>query len=114
MERDAGSVPAMTDLPSPVPGLGQAKTVPVNIEGIGERAGCGREGDTRRMVHGLHVRKRQKKGPCVGSTKRGKGSKIMAICDGNSLSVSVMVASTSPAEVKLAEGTLKARIVPQP
>ncbi len=35
----------------------------------------------------------------------------MAICDGNSLPVSVMVASASPSEMKLAEPTLKARLV---
>jgi transposase len=36
----------------------------------------------------------------------------MAICDGNSLPVAVSVASASPAEVKLAPGTMAARIVP--
>ena len=64
------------------------------------------------MVHGRLVCERQKRGPCVGPTKRGKGSKIMAVCDGNSLPVAVTVASASPAEVKLAEATLKERIIP--
>ena len=65
------------------------------------------------MVRGWHLRKRQKRGLSVGPTKRGKGSKIMAICDGNSLPVAVTVASASPAEVRLAEGTLRDRIIPQ-
>lgn len=65
------------------------------------------------MVYGRHVRKRQKRGLSVGPTKRGKGSKIMAICDGNSLPVAVMVASASPAEVRLAPLTLTERIVPE-
>jgi transposase len=35
----------------------------------------------------------------------------MAICDGNSLPVSVMVASASPSEMKLAEPTFAGRLV---
>lgn len=63
------------------------------------------------MVYGRHVRKRQKRGLCVGPTKRGKGSKIIAICDGNSIPVAVMVASASPSEMKLAAPTFQERLV---
>jgi transposase len=45
----------------------------------------------------------------VGPTKRGKGTKIMAIADKNSLPVAVSVAAASPHEVTLVEGTLAAR-----
>ena len=65
------------------------------------------------MVHGRHLRKRQKRGPLIGPTKRGKGTKIMAICDGGSVPVSVTIHSASPSEMKLAEPTLAARLVPE-
>jgi hypothetical protein len=45
----------------------------------------------------------------VGKTKRGKGSKIVAIADRTGLPVSVHVLSASPHEVTLAESTLAAR-----
>ncbi|HEY6467229.1 MAG TPA: IS5 family transposase [Candidatus Acidoferrales bacterium] len=49
-----------------------------------------------------------KKGaPAVGPTRRGKGSKIMAISDGHGLPVAVHVASASPHETKLVEATIE-------
>jgi transposase len=44
----------------------------------------------------------------VGKTKRGKGTKIMAVVDGNGLPVGVRIESASPHEVKLVESTLDA------
>jgi len=49
----------------------------------------------------------------VGPTKRGKGSKLMAIADGHGLPLAVDVASASPAEVRLVISTLEARFVPE-
>jgi len=49
----------------------------------------------------------------VGQTKRGKGSKLMAIADGHGLPLAVDVASASPAEVRLVISTLEARFVPE-
>jgi len=48
----------------------------------------------------------------VGPTKRGKGSKLMAVADRHGLPVAVDVASASPAEVKLVISTLEARFLP--
>jgi hypothetical protein len=42
----------------------------------------------------------------VGKTKRGKGTKIMAVVDGNGLPVGVRIESASPHEVTLLEPTL--------
>jgi hypothetical protein len=39
----------------------------------------------------------------VGLTRRGKGSKILAISDGHGLPVTVHVATASPHETKLVE-----------
>ena len=46
---------------------------------------------------------RQKKGDLVGKTKRGKGTKIMALVDGNGLPLAIDIESASPSEVKLIE-----------
>ncbi len=49
----------------------------------------------------------------MGPTKRGKGTKIMAIADEGSLPVAVYVASASPSEVRLVEDTLARRFTRQ-
>ena len=52
-----------------------------------------------------------KKGACVGKTKRGKGTKLLAIADGSSLPLAVHAASASPHEVTLVGGTFSERFV---
>jgi transposase len=47
----------------------------------------------------------------VGKTKRGKGTKLMAIADGSSLPLAVHAASASPHEITLVEETLSERFV---
>jgi transposase len=47
----------------------------------------------------------------VGKTKRGKGTKIMAIADGSSLPLAVHAASASPHELTLVGETLSERFV---
>lgn len=53
----------------------------------------------------------KKEGEAVGKTKRGKGTKIMVICDKEGLPVSVSVASASPHEVTLVDQTLNDRFI---
>jgi transposase len=47
----------------------------------------------------------------VGKTKRGKGTKLMALADASGLPLSVCAASASPHEVTLVEETLDGRFV---
>jgi transposase len=47
----------------------------------------------------------------VGKTKRGKGTKLMAIADGSSLPLAIHAASASPHEVTLVGETLCERFV---
>ncbi len=49
----------------------------------------------------------------MGPTKRGKGSKLMAVADRHGLPLAVDVASASPAEVRLVISTLEARFIPE-
>ncbi len=58
------------------------------------------------MLHGRHLRGSKKGGACVGKTKRGKGTKIMAIADRSGLPVAIGIASASPHEVTLVEETI--------
>jgi len=47
----------------------------------------------------------------VGKTKRGKGTKLMAVADGAGFPVAISVGSASPHEVRLVEETLEKRLV---
>ena len=47
----------------------------------------------------------------MGKTKRGKGTKLMAVADGSGLPISVHAADASPHEVTLVEETLEASFV---
>ena len=49
----------------------------------------------------------EKRGLQVGPTKRGKGTKLMAIVDGNGLPIAGRTESASPSEVKLVTSTLE-------
>ena len=69
----------------------------------------------RRRAHrlGRKLRRRilrpgEKRGECVGKTKRGKGTKWMVVADGEGLPLGARLASASPAEVTLIEETLDA------
>jgi transposase len=52
---------------------------------------------------------RKKGGLGVGKTKRGKGTKIMAVADRAGLPIAIYVASASPHEVTLVDATLEHR-----
>ena len=56
----------------------------------------------------------KKRGHFVGPTKRGKGTKIMAIGDASGLPIAIDIQSASPHEVKLVERTSESRFVSKP
>jgi len=60
------------------------------------------------MFHRRHLRGGEKRGLKVGKTKRGKGTKIMAVTDGSSLPLAIHIESASPHEVTLVHHTLQA------
>ena len=84
--------------------------------GASATVGCTRSQGPRRLgpqrgVCRRQLCSRQKRGLCVGKTKRGKGTKIMAVADGNGLPLAVCTESASPAEVKLVAQTLEQRFI---
>src|ERR671933_1100980 len=58
------------------------------------------------MLHRWHLRGREKRGHKVGKTKRGKGTKLMAVADSAGLPLAVYAESASPHEVTLVRETL--------
>ena len=70
-----------------------------------------RKAGSQRILHRRQLQRGEKGGSGVGPTKRGKGSKIMAIADGHGLPFAVHVASASPHETKLVEATLEQRFL---
>ena len=105
----APQVSAVPDLPPPIPGLGARRHAGQGFTPLGRGpVGAGRVGSGgdvyRRLLHGS-----KKGGRAVGPTRRGKGSKIMAIADRHGLPVAVGVASASPHETQLVEATLQQR-----
>ncbi len=49
----------------------------------------------------------------MGSTKRGKGTRLMVVADGNGLPIGLQVASAQPHELTLARSTLETVRVPR-
>jgi hypothetical protein len=77
------------------------------------RTQCPRRNRCPRIIYRREFCARQKKGGRkVGKTKRGKGTKIMAVADRNGLPVSVCTESATPHEVTLAVSTLLQMVVP--
>ena len=60
-----------------------------------------------RMLCRWDLRQREKRGSKVGKTKRGKGTKLMVLVDGQGTPLGLHVDSASPAEVKLLVATLE-------
>src|SRR6476659_3471337 len=63
------------------------------------------------MLHRRHVHRRQKRGLKVGKTKRGKGTKLMAVADRTGLPVAIYTESANPHEVTLVRKTVVERFV---
>lgn len=111
LARHARTISARFDVPSPLPSLGQGRRLRANPEYLGARFVRTRWLGPVRVLHRWHLRLGQKGGQCVGKTKRGKGSKIMAIADRAGLPIAIHVSSASPHETQLVESTLAARFV---
>ena len=104
--RIAQQISAVPDLPSPLPAVGAGRQTGRHLARSG--GGIARPwkigpggGFHRRLLHGG-----KKGGLAVGPTKRGKGTKIIALADDHSLPLAVSIESASPHESQLVEGVL--------
>src|SRR5438093_5224705 len=98
----ASNVPPVVPALEPRPHDGPAAYRPT--EGHGP-TGWNRLGGS---LHRRQLRRREKGGPKVGKTRRGKGTKWMAVVDGHGLPLGITIESASAAEVRLAEDPIRA------
>jgi transposase len=88
------------------PTMGQHRGVGESPEGSGRRSQQARQDQLERVLHRRFLYRGQKGGDGVGKTKRGKGTKLMAIADASGLPVALHTESAQPAEVKLVKSTV--------
>ena len=111
LERFARALWQVPDRASSLSELGALRSFRACVVGRGQRSPrAGRTG-LKRMFCGRHVCSGQKGGRCVGKTKRGKGTKLMAIADRHGLPIAARTESASPAENTLVAATLEARLI---
>jgi len=113
LARSAVSLPALPNLSSPLPTMAALRIVGATPAEAGRGLTRSREARSERSVHRRQLQLGEKRGSAVGPTRRGKGSKIMAISDSHGLPFAVHVASASPHETKLVAATLKQRFLPE-
>lgn len=76
------------------------------VAGVSERAQRSGASSVERVLHGCHIRSRKKRGLDVGKTRKGKGTKLMVVADGQGVPLGVSLHSASPGEISLAPATL--------
>jgi transposase len=104
----AQAIPQFLDLLAAAEGLARRRHLGKSVRPIcrpTQRAGTVALG---RDLYRRDVRSGKKRGLCVGKTKRGKGTKVVVVADGEGLPVGLHVCSASPHEATLAEATLAA------
>lgn len=111
MERSAGSISTIPNMPSPIPRVARSGRPGGHIPEISRGFTRPRENGFEREFHRRVIRRREKRGRGVGKTKRGKGTKIMVLANRTGLPVSVYVDSATPHEIRLVQQTIDARSV---
>ena len=111
VERSAHALSALSNVSPALPTVGALG----GLRADSPRAGHGSQGARRDrsvgVLHRRHFCGGEKRGNCVGKTKRGKGTKIMAVADRAGLPIAAHIASATPHEVTLVEPTLAASVV---
>ena len=106
LERAAPTVWQFRDLLAPAARMGREWRVAGDVAHLLVGPERPPEDSLGRMFRGWQFRSCQKRGLCVGKTKRGKGTKWMVLVDGQGTPMGAHLDSASPAEVKLLETTL--------
>lgn len=114
MARSAQSLSALSDLSSLVSAMAARRHAGEVVTCSGSGSARSRQGRLVGEFYRRHLRGGEKGGAGVGPTRRGKGTKIMAIADRHGLPLAVHVGSASPNEIELVEVTLQQAWTPQP
>lgn len=109
VETPAKGVPSLSNLSSVVPEVAGGRTDRGSAHPLGTGYGTAGENQDGGVLSRRFLRGSQKGGAGVGPTKRGKGTKIMAISDAHSFPVAISVASATPHEITLVAETLAQR-----
>jgi transposase len=99
-------ISSVPDVPSSVPTVGAQWQIREDPARAGERVTSPRPVATGRGVHRCLLHGGEKRGLAVGPTRRGKGTKVLAICTDHSLPLAVSIQSASPHESQLVEEVL--------
>ena len=111
LARSARSLSALPNLSSTLPAVAALRAAHARAAETGRGLTRPRQTRSERSVHRRQLQFGEKGGSSVGPTKRGKGSKIVAIADRHGLPVAVHVASARPNEAILVEPTLQQRFL---
>src|SRR6478672_8722866 len=109
----AGTLCVIPDLPPAIPVLGRCRSIQAHSGSAGRRFAKARQTGLGAVLHRRHLCRGQKGGCAVGKTKRGKGTKLMAVADGAGFPVAIYAASASPHEVRLVGTTIEHRLIQQ-
>ena len=107
----AGTLCVIPDLPPTIPVLGRCRSIQAHSGSAGRGFAKARQTGLGAVLHRRHLCRGQKGGCAVGKTKRGKGTKLMAVADGAGIPVAIHATSASPHEITLVEATLEQRFV---
>ncbi len=113
VERFTGAISIVSDLPSTVSILGAQWNTPHYLRYTCQRPARAWQVRPFRMLYRRDLYDREKRGFGIGKTKRGKGTKLMAVADGAGLPLAIHATSASPHEVTLVLDTLKERFLRQ-
>ena len=111
LARSTPSLSSLSNLSSPLSTVAAVRITHATAAETGGGLTRPRKTGSERIVHRCQLQFGEKRGSALGPTRRGKGSKIMAISDGHGLPLAVHVASASPHETKLVEPTIERRFL---
>jgi transposase len=111
LARSAQSLSALANLSSTLSAVAALRAAHGLVAETGRGLRRPRQARSERSVHRRQLQLGEKGGSGVGPTKRGKGSKIVAIADRHGLPIAVHVASARPNEAILVEPTLQQRFL---
>lgn len=115
LERFARTLSAIPNVPSTLPALGAHRITAGGFEDVGRTFATTRRYGFIRVLHRRKFHRCEKGGSGVGPTKRGKGTKLMAIADRAGLPVAIHTEPASPHEARLVERTVQNRFTrPKP
>ena len=105
----ARAIPTVPNMPSSLCGMGAHRCIGESAEVADATLTPTRQFRSVRGLHRWQLRQCKKGGAAVGKTKRGKGTKLMAVANRDGAPIAVHIESASPHEVTLVSATVDSR-----